>query len=203
MDYKDYNDNELLMYIGESDEEANEIMYKKYYPIIRDFVLKIYDKAKVEGLEFNDLIQEGMLGLNMAITHYDTMEKTSFYTFASTCIKRKIISSIVQASGKKNLFLNRSISFDYDDDEKYKSDYILIDNSNIPEDIVLDQIYSEDILEKLNKKLSNFEKSILSLKIKGFKYKEISKYLNKNYKTIDNAIQRIRMKLKNVLAEMN
>lgn len=202
MDYKDYNDNELLMYIGECDEDANELMYKKYYPIIREFALKVYDKAKTIGLEFNDLIQEGMVGLNMAINHYDTMEKTSFYTFATTCIKRKIISAVVVAGGKKNLCLNESISFNYDD-ELYKTDYMLADNKSIPENIVLDRIYSKNILKKLNNKLSDFEKSVLSFKIKGFKNKEIGTYFNKDYKTIDNAIQRIRFKLKNVLEEMN
>lgn len=203
MDYKDYNDNELLMYIEENNEDANEIMYKKYYPIIREYALKLYSKAKTLGLDFNDLIQEGMLGLNIAINHYNDKEETRFYTFACTCIKRRMLSFLVASGGKKNLLLNESISFDYEDEETYKTDYILCDKSSLTEDIVCDKIFTNELLVSLSKKLSKLEKRILSLKIKGLQYKEISKYINKDYKTIDNAIQRIRAKINKTIKELN
>ena len=203
MDYKEYNDNELLMYISENDEDANEIMYKKYYYVIRDYALKLINKAKLVGMDFNDLIQEGMLGLNIAINHYHEKENICFYTFACTCIKRKMISSIVKGSGKKNSLLNNSISFDYSEDDLYKANYILVDKNPLPEDIVANKIMITDLLQILNKSLSKTEKEILMLRIKGLKYKEISEKLNKSFKTIDNAIQRIRVKIKNVMKELN
>ena len=49
MDYRDYNDNEILSYIYENNEEANEILYKKYEPLTTFFLQeqkKYYNAVK-------------------------------------------------------------------------------------------------------------------------------------------------------------
>ena len=200
MNYKDYNDNELIMYINENLEEANEIMYKKYEPFIKKFASHLYPKAKSIGLDLNDLIQEGMVGLSMALDSFSEKYDVCFYTFARTCIKRRMISFIIKASSNKHLALNESFSYDsYDDDNIYKIESLMSDSKMIPEIIIEQKDATELILNEVNNKLSDLEKQILKLKIKGYKYKEIGEILNKNSKTIDNAIQRIRQKLKNIL----
>jgi len=92
MNYKDYNDYELINYIRENSEEANEILFEKYKPMIVNLATKMVNYSPNLGLEINDLIQEGMLGLNTAINSFDENDETSFYTYAKTCIERKIIS---------------------------------------------------------------------------------------------------------------
>lgn len=201
MDYRDYNDNELIMYINEKNEDASEIMFKKYQPVIKECATKLYEKAKSVGIEFNDLMQEGMLGLSSAIDNYSEQLDTHFYTFAKTCIKRKMISYIGRLSCQKQLSLNSSISYDFNDEDAYKSNYYLIDYNN-PEKIAENNEIINIVLKEANNKLSNLEKNILKLRLKGYNYKEISKYLNKECKAIDNAVQRIRMKLKNTLQDI-
>ena len=71
MDYREYNDYELLSYIAEKNEEATEIMYKKYEPLITSIANKMFKYTKGTGLDVNDLIQEGMLGLSKAIDNYN------------------------------------------------------------------------------------------------------------------------------------
>ena len=71
MQYREYNDYELLNYISENNEEANEILFEKYKPLIVNISNKLYKYCKNKGLELNDLIQEGMLGLNLALKNYD------------------------------------------------------------------------------------------------------------------------------------
>ena len=58
MDYKEYSDNELCSMICESDEEAKDILLKKYSYII-NVVIKKYIMASLKlGIEYNDLYQE-------------------------------------------------------------------------------------------------------------------------------------------------
>lgn len=203
MDYKDYNDNELLMYISENNEQASEIMYKKYYPIIYDCAVKLHEVSKKFGVEFNDLIQEGMIGLSSAINHFDTQSETRFYTFACTCIKRKMISYVVKSGNKGNLILNESVSFECELDEKYKKEYIFTDKKYVPSDIVENRMMTSVILKSLSGQLSKYERQVLTLKIKGYTYNEISRLLNKSYKNIDNTIQRIRIKLKDIMQRID
>ena len=55
------------------------------------------------------------------------------------------------------------------------------------------------LYDSLNNKLTNLEKKVFELKLKGFEYKEISKLLDKSYKSVDSALQRIRRKIKIIL----
>lgn len=89
MDYKEYNDYELLDYISENNSDANEILYNKYIPLINSIAKSLYKYCKNQGLELNDLCQEGLLGLNYAIKTFDDTKDNTFYTYARTCIKRK------------------------------------------------------------------------------------------------------------------
>ena len=53
-----------------------------------------------------------------------------------------------------------------------------------------------EINTSINEKLSDFERRVLKLYIEGYNYIEISKKLAKDPKSIDNALNRIKIKLK-------
>ena len=55
------------------------------------------------------------------------------------------------------------------------------------------------MIDKINDTLTDFESEVFSLYISGFKYDEIALALDKDKKSIDNAIQRIKLKIKKVL----
>ena len=86
VDYSELNDYELLSYVSEKNEEANEMIFKKYKPLIVDRANKLYLYCTNCGVEVNDLIQEGMVGLNDAISGFDESKDTCFYTYALRCI---------------------------------------------------------------------------------------------------------------------
>lgn len=203
MNYKDYNDNELLNYISESNEEASEILYEKYRPLIYKLAKKLYDSScKSIGLELNDLIQEGMLGLNSAINHYNEAKDNMFYTFAKTCIERRMISTVVSAKRLKHKILNDSIPIEIQyDDNNFSLDYLFGDSEYNPENIVIDIEEQKELLKKTKDALTPFEIQVFELKMNGFDYKEISDILDKNSKAIDNAIQRIKNKVKKIIEE--
>ena len=201
MSYKEYNDYELLSYVNDNDEEATEIIYNKYQPLIEQSARKYLRYSKYAGLELNDLIQEGLLGLNRAINTFNDSKETSFYTYAKTCIERKQISALIGSQRLKHKFLNESIPFEqYDkDDEVIDISDLIVDNSNNPESILSDIESSNELLEKINSALTDFERQVFNLKATGFSYVEIAELLEKDRKQIDNAIQRIKKKIKDVM----
>lgn len=196
MEYKDYNDNELISYIAEGNEDANNLLIKKYEPLIAKIASKMYPYCKNNGLEMGDLIQEGMIGLHHAIERYTEQENILFYTYAKTCIERKMISVVTKSNRNKNKILNESVSYDDDESKLLK---VLKDNSPSPEEVMIDLELEKDLIEKAKKDLTEFEKQVFDLLVAGFKHQEIADMLDKDKKSIANAIQRIKIKIKKVL----
>ena len=201
MDYRDYNDNELIYYIGEGNEDANEIMLKKYEPIIDKMAMQMSCNLENCGIEYLDLKQEGIVGLYNALNSYTEQENTCFYTFALTCIKRRMYSLIGHACKMKNKVLNEGMMCRLDVFEKsIKDRHIMADYTYDPEKVVFDKIQEEKTLNKILNCLSDLEKEILLLKLNGYSYKEIAKKINKNIKNVDNTLCRIKMKVQRCLA---
>ncbi len=205
MNYKEYNDNEILSYISEKNEEAIELIYEKYKPLINKIASNLYQKyCKNTGLDINDLIQEGMIGLNNAMNHYQENRDVLFYTYAKKCIERRMISTIIMANRKKHKVLNDSISFEVNlRDSNTSIDAFIKDNSNNPENILINMEKRKELINVIENDLSTFEQQILQLRLDGFEYKQIAEIINKDVKAVDNAVQRIRMKIKNILLDIN
>ncbi|HPF82745.1 MAG TPA: sigma-70 family RNA polymerase sigma factor [Bacilli bacterium] len=200
MNYKEYNDYELLSYVNDNNEEADVIIYNKYKPLIEQNARKMLKYSKYNGLDLNDLIQEGMLGLSNAIKTFNDSKEASFFTYARTCIERKQISALIGSQRLKHKLLNESLPFEtYDkDQEVIELDQIIADNSTNPENILTEYETSEELIQKINSKLTYFEQQVFNLKISGFNYIEIADLLSKSKKQIDNAIQRIKIKIKDL-----
>lgn len=199
MEYNDFNDFELLSYIGEQNEEASEILYKKYQPLIKSVATRVYKQARNKaGIELSDLIQEGMVGFSYAIKNYNEHNGAMFFTYAKTCIERKVLSTVISAGRLKHRILNESISFNAqaDHNEQIDIDSYLSDNSTNPEVLLMSSEEEIELQNKIYYLLSDQERQILELKINGFTYQEIAKILDINKKKIDNTMQRIRRKLK-------
>ena len=70
-----------------------------------------------------------------------------------------------------------------------------------PEELVIDKENLGMIEYEIERSLSKFEKQVLGLYVSGIGYVEISEELDKNPKSIDNALQRIRTKLGVILKQ--
>lgn len=201
MNYKELNDNELLSYISESNEQASEIIYRKYAPLINNTAKRMYSYCKNAGLELNDIIQEGMLGLNQAINTYDEKKQASFYTYAKTVIERKLISLVISHNRLKHRFLNQSLSIEQPDEdgEVGKLEFLLKDEKANPEDQLIGRERAKELISRIKEMLTDLELQVFELKINSFNYREIAEILDKDPKTIDNALQRIKNKAKKII----
>ena len=196
-DYKEYSDERLVLMARDGDERAEEFLLNKYKDFVRSKARAYY----LAGGDSDDLIQEGMIGLYNAIGHYDESKESSFMTYAAICINNKLISAVSADNRKKNAPLNGYVSIysvitDEAGEEASLSDVLPADESVNPEDIILSQERKELVENKLFDRLSSLEKEILSYYMEGLSYAGIADIIGKSEKSVDNAIQRIRTKLK-------
>lgn len=196
-DYKEYSDELLVRMARDGDEKAEDFLLKKY----KDFVRSKARAYFLVGGDSDDLIQEGMIGLYNAIGHYDESMASSFMTYAAICINNKLISAVSADGRQKNAPLNGYVSIyssitDETGEEASLSD-VLPDTENInPEAIILNEEQEKLTINRLLGKLSTLEKEILSYYMEGMSYSEIAKLIGKTEKSVDNAIQRIRLKMR-------
>jgi len=194
MDYDLLNDEEVITLIHNGQTSAIEYMLKKYSPLVKKSIRTLY----LIGADTEDLSQEGMIGLFKAIQGYQTNNTASFYTFAKLCIDRQIYSAIKTSNRKKHSPLNSYISFysKMNEDEIELIDNLEASMNSNPEQIILDRENTMSIEVILDEHLSNMEKQVLALYLDGKSYSDIAAKLGKTTKSIDNAIQRIRDKVK-------
>ena len=201
---KEYEDDfELLYLVSENCEEANEKIYKKYEPVIDYYVKKYLHLIEGKGIDYNDLFQEGLIGLDSAIRTYKDQKDIKFSTFAFVCIKRKIITMIRRVSRKKHSILNDSYSLDYKKEDASESFVNLLQsNKDSIEDILITKESTINIINKINTSLSSLEKKVYELRLNGYSYEMIAKEMGKTPKSIERTLDRIRNKLKDVINEI-
>ena len=187
-------DNELIKKARSGDNLALDALMARY----KKLASKIARSYFLIGAEYDDLLQEAMIGLYKAYTNYDPSSSTSFSTFAHMCITRNVQSAIKLANRKKNSFLNQSLTLTSqgevtNDDEEIT---LMLASKNLsPDEKLIQNENLSDIKTKILATLSAFEQKVLSLYLKGYSYKDISTRLNVTSKSIDNALSRIRKKL--------
>ena len=157
------------------------------------------------GADKEDLIQEGMIGLFKAIRDYDSGRDASFFTFAELCISRQMYSAVQAAGRMKHIPLNSYISLGSNakrgEDEGIDTLSVLAAHGLNPEELVIDK-ESVKLLEKqMEEELSSFEKQVLDLYITGMSYSQIAKVLGRDEKSTDNALQRLKSKIKKMIIE--
>jgi len=188
-------DEEVLALVHKGDRNAFNYLISKYEGIVR-YKAKTYFLV---GSDSDDVIQEGLIGLYKAICDFDKHKMTSFRSFAELCITRQIITSIKSATRLKHTPLNTYISI-YKPIHDEHSDRLLldiIDNrfSMEPQKILMNREKKAHIQARLQKSLTRLEHNVLSLYLKGYSYEEIADKLNRHEKSIDNALQRVKRKV--------
>ncbi|MBS6194624.1 MAG: RNA polymerase sporulation sigma factor SigH [Clostridiales bacterium] len=197
-EYTKYTDEELLQMMQQGDDGVIEYLIEKYKPMVRQKARVLY----LVGGDQDDLIQEGMIGLFKAVRDYRNDRDASFYTFAQLCVDRQIYHAIQSSNRQKHQPLNSYVSLSGEEWEKEFSSVF----QQSPENIVIAQENAVNMENRIRRQLSSFENQVLELYLDGENYLQIAERLEKTPKSIDNALQRIRAKVKEcvqVTAESN
>lgn len=191
MDYKQYNDYELFYLIYENHDLAKEILFNKYKPMINRTVNKYKNFAKNHGLSEDDLYQEGIIGLYLAVKRYNEYKNNLFYTYARHLIEGSIYNAVRKNSNNSNRILSDAYSFT-------QEDYSLLDI--LPSSFSIEDLTKyEERYQELKKFLVNqtpINSQVFELKINGFTTKEISLFLEIEPKKVSNIVYNMRKKIK-------
>lgn len=180
-------ENDILLLAKEGDNEAVSFIIKKYKYVAE----KLASKWTNAAVEPEDLIQEGMIGILAAVKSYDAEKGSAFSTYCYTCVYNSIQTALRRATRKKIVPINDIVPLEEE----------FVDGTAVSlsaEDSFLARESVSLLLQQLDKSLSKLENDVLRLFLVGCSYSEIGDKLNKTPKAIDNALQRIRKKLKEV-----
>ena len=179
------SDNLLVSKAKAGDSNALTELIKNYSNLVSS---KSMSFSKNSGVDSDDLYQEGMIGLLSAVYSFDESREIEFKTFAETVINRKMFSALRSANSKKNLPLASYISLEDKTD--------ILSSMPSPEETYLISEELSLINDFVEKNLSKTEKKVLRLHLLELSYSEIAEILDCSEKTVDNALQRIRKKIK-------
>lgn len=199
--YEEYSDEELILRLRDGDTRVTDYIMEKYKGLVRNKAKSMY----LLGADSEDLIQEGMIGLFKAVRDYDMGRDASFYTFADLCISRQMYTAVQASSRKKHAPLNRYISLSGQGEnlsgrEEEIQPFAMpgVWEKN-PEELFIDRENVELLERTIEKELSSLEKQVLDLYRTGMGYVQIAKVLGRDEKSTDNALQRIKGKLRRAL----
>lgn len=200
-EYAHCTDGELIDRLRRGEESIMDYICDKYKNLVRSKAKSMF----ILGADNEDLIQEGMIGLFKAVRDFDSGRDASFHTFAELCISRQMYTAVQASKRQKHFPLNTYVSLDSgngtpDDQEGLHLAELLADRAELsPEELFLDKERVSYLEEAIDRELSDFERQVLDLYMTGMSYSEIAKVLGRDEKATDNALQRLKAKIRKML----
>lgn len=199
-DYESLSDEELIDRLRGGEEGIMDYICEKYKNLVRSKAKSMH----ILGGDNEDLIQEGMIGLFKAVRDYDCGRDASFFTFAELCVSRQLYTAVQASQRKKHLPLNTYVSLYADTSVQDGQQTELLESlsrrtQQSPEELFLDKERVTYLETAIDRELSSFEKQVLDLYMTGMSYVEIARVLGRDEKSTDNALQRLKSKIRKML----
>ncbi len=188
LDYSTIKDEELVKLCKNNDDNAFTVLTERYIPTA------MYHASRFSGLytEKEDLAQEGMLGFIAAVYSFDESKGFAFSTYAGSCIKNRIISTVRTISSKKQVPLELIVPLEQQSNS--------VSDEKTPEESLISQAEIERIGTLIDSELTEKEKSVFLLFLQGMSYEQIGLKTSATAKSVDGTLQRVRKKLREKLS---
>ena len=198
----DEPDEGLVSLYREGHQDAIDTLLLRY----RGFARAKARSYFLVGADRDDIVQEGMIGLYKAIRDFDAEREASFRAFAELCVTRQILTAVKTATRQKHVPLNTYVSLskpvgDEEDPDRPLHDVLANARAPDPADLVIGHEELRSMKLAFAEILSDFEADVLHMYVEGMSYQEIAAHLERQVKSIDNAIQRIKRKVELHLRE--
>ena len=182
-------------------EDKNEL-FLKYNYLVKVIIKKYYQAAQALNIDMGELEGEANLAFSDALTRYDEAKNAKLSTFLSLCIERRIIKVLKKYSTEKSKINTNTFSLDYDYNEDVSLKDLISDDYEFEplNNLTEEEAYTE-LITKIKEKLSNQENELFNYLINDFDNKTIMLLTNLTYKQIDNAKERIKHKIKEIIKE--
>ena len=166
------------------DENAFEALLEAYEPLI-DKMSRSFAKTADDFECYEDLRQEACIAFYDAVMNYDKKRQAQITLglFAKFCIRNRLITYTRGLPRRESVLPL---------EERIKTE------EDVIQGVVADEAYME-LYHRINAALSSYESQIWWLYMSGQTTAEISAKLGKDVKSVQNAIYRIRKKLRNLL----
>lgn len=193
-DYADLKDEQLLSLVLNGDDEAQNAFYNRYKPL----VIVLSRRFFLKGANYEDLIQEGMIGLFKGVRSFDP-SKGDLKSFLIGCIKNQLNDAVKAAGRIKHSFLNDYVSFtSLPDEDAENIPGNLLSNELNPEELFILKESNVDFYQEFLGKLKPEELEILKLYLEGNSYLEISSATKTTIKYVDNTLQKVKKLAKKI-----
>ncbi|MBE6703524.1 MAG: sigma-70 family RNA polymerase sigma factor [Ruminococcaceae bacterium] len=177
----------LIALFREGDQQAFVRLVQMYEPLVRAEVSRYANG--VETFDLDDFRQVAMIALYRATLNFDlTQCEVAFGLYAKICISNAL-SSHLRMVRRQARWLNRFDSFEEDTGSREDLAHWIIEEEE-----------TQLLLARIRNLLSPFENRVWSLYTAGLSAKEIGRMLGKDSRSIENAVYRIRCKLRQKLA---
>ena len=185
-------DETLAQRAKNGDDEALADLIERYTPLVC-----MRARAYARGvMDVDDVYQEGMIALLKAVRNYREDTAGSFRTFAAVCVNNKMLSAVTAHMRDKNAPMRSYLSLS---GREIPEDLLAaVSPETDPEKLVIARDESASRNRRIENLLSPFERQVLRLYLSSYSYEEMSRQLGSSTKAVDNALQRVRRKLRNV-----
>jgi RNA polymerase sporulation-specific sigma factor len=197
------DDGYLIALAKQGHADAYDRIVRRYYGFVRLKASSYF----LAGGDSDDLIQEGLVGLYKAVRDYRNDRESSFRNFAELCITRQIITAVKTATRNKHTPLNQYVSFSStpagasSDSESTLDEMLPGSTVHDPVNQVISSEELRALVACISTALSELESRVLALYLDGHSYEEVGLRLGCDCKTVDNALQRVKRKVGQHLAE--
>ncbi|WP_242940124.1 sigma-70 family RNA polymerase sigma factor [Ruminococcus flavefaciens] len=180
---------EELAVLGKTDKSASAVLISRFSKLI--FIKsEIYANSETDS---DDLYQEGMISLLKAIEAFNPKKGVKFSTFAEVCIVNRM-----RTVSKKSV---RDFSFAERIDDEEAAD--VLSDEETPESIYFYKEFFSELWKDICSVLSLTELNVLTLCVQGMSYRDAAEKLEMTEKSVDNAMQRARRKIRALMHDTN
>ena len=176
------SDEALAAAAARAENGAFTVLAARLLPRLR----RMADEFDLPGMERDDLVQEGFLGVMGAVRHYRP-EAGEFAPYAIACARNSMNTASRAALSRRNGPLS-----DYD---PLPEDHPARDEDQ-PGALVEASEFERELHCWMRTGLTEFERQAWRLSLAGYSYAEIASLLSSHSKAVDNALQRVRRKLR-------
>lgn len=193
-DYEKYSRDELIKLAQEGDQLATEYLINSH----KDFLSMMSRKYIMAGNDGDDIEQIAAIAFWDAINSYNPKKNGDFEAYAGMIIKRKLTDELRKDNAEKRQINHTASSLDEpiagDEDAGSLADKIPVSKYSA-EEAYLGSEGAREILRFMKNTLSDAERDVIKRYISGYKVSEIAEETGMKYKSVENAIMRVKNKL--------
>ena len=187
-------DAELAAAAQSGDVLAEGALVKRYASLAEGISRSYF----IVGGDRDDLYQIALIALLEAVRRFDPEREAKFPTYASACIRNRLLDAVRAASAGKNAPLRDSVPIDGEDEGAAGE---LVSPELSPEQQYIEKEAEESFFSALGEMLGEQDLTVLRFYLAGVPYKEIAEKLGISAKKVDNTVYGAKKKIARLIEE--